>query len=132
MAAHDIPYAATASIGYPEDFLAKVQKAKDTEGPSYLQVYCPCPTGWGYPPEITVDLAKEAVDTGLIFLGEYEKGAFKLTRRPKEFAPVKAYLQRQKRYRHLKEEDIQHIEKERDRVWAEIFDCWPGGAKSSL
>jgi pyruvate ferredoxin oxidoreductase beta subunit len=132
VAAHDIPYAATASIGYPEDFLAKVQKAKDTDGPSYLQVYCPCPTGWGYPPEITVDLAKEAVDTGLIFLGEYERGAFRITRRPREFAPVEEHLRRQKRYRHLKEEDIRHIEKERDRVWAEIFDGWPGGAKNSL
>ncbi|HOO64074.1 MAG TPA: hypothetical protein PK364_09140, partial [Synergistaceae bacterium] len=117
--------AATASIGYPEDFLAKVQKAKDTDGPSYLQVYCPCPTGWGYPPEITVDLAKEAVDTGLWFLGEFEEGIFWLNRKPRAFASLREHLARQGRFRHLQEEDLAALERERDHIWESKFNLWP-------
>ncbi len=122
--AHGIPYAATASVGYPEDFLAKVRKAKETEGPSYIQVYCPCPTGWGYPPEITVELAKEAVDTGLWFLGEFEAGAFRLNRKPSKFASLRDHLARQGRFRHLKEEDLATLERERDRIWESKYGRW--------
>ena len=59
VAAHDIPYAATASLGYPEDLLNKVAKAKATDGPSYIHIFAPCPTGWGCASELTVDIAKK-------------------------------------------------------------------------
>ena len=45
VAAHGIPYAATASLGYPEDFMAKVEKAMNTDGTSYIHVMAPCPAG---------------------------------------------------------------------------------------
>ncbi|MBR0140747.1 MAG: pyruvate synthase subunit beta, partial [Ruminococcus sp.] len=45
-AAHDIPYAATASIGCLNDFIAKVQKASKIQGTKYIHVIAPCPTGW--------------------------------------------------------------------------------------
>ncbi len=41
VAAHGIPYAATASLGYPEDFMAKVEKAMNTDGTSYIHVMAP-------------------------------------------------------------------------------------------
>ena len=59
VAAHGIPYAATASVGYPEDFLAKVEKAMNTDGTSYIHVMAPCPTGWGTESDVTVDIGKE-------------------------------------------------------------------------
>ncbi|MDM8535042.1 thiamine pyrophosphate-dependent enzyme, partial [Clostridiaceae bacterium HSG29] len=124
VAAHDIAYAATASVGYLEDFMRKVQKAKETEGTSYIHIFAPCPTGWGYPTEMTIDLAKQAVDSGLWYLAEYENGDFKLNRNPKEFASVEKYLKAQSRFKHLKDEDIEVIKKHRDKKWKKMRKYW--------
>lgn len=124
VAAHDIPYAATASVGYPEDFLRKVEKAMNTDGPSYIHVMTPCPTGWGTASDVTVDLAKEAVDCGLWYLAEYENGAFTVNRNPKEFTSVEKYLKSQSRFSHLDEADIAHVIEERDSYWEKIRRDW--------
>ena len=108
-AAHDIPYAATASVGYIADFIAKVQKASQIQGTKYIHVIAPCPTGWGVAPDATIDIAKEVVDCGLWYLAEYENGEFKLNRKPKEFTSVEDYLRKQGRFKHLTDEDIQII-----------------------
>lgn len=124
VAAHQITYAATASVGYLEDFMKKVQKAKAAHGPAYIHVLAPCPTGWGYPTEITVSLAKEAVDCGLWYLAEYEDDTFKLNRNPKNFTPIESYLLKQKRFKHLSTPDIDHIRNHRDQKWATMRKNW--------
>ncbi len=124
VAAHDIAYAATASVGYLEDFMAKVQKAKDTKGTSYIHVFAPCPTGWGHESNVTIDLAKQAVDSGLWYLAEYENGEFKLNRNPKEFASVEDYLMAQSRFKHLQPENIEVIKAHRDKKWAKMRKNW--------
>lgn len=120
VAAHGIRYAATASIGYPEDYMNKVQRAKETEGPSYIHVYCPCPTGWGTEPDITVALGKEVVDTGLWPLMEYLDGEFILNKNPGSFSSVRDHIKKQGRFKHLKEEDLAEIERQRDLHWEEL------------
>ncbi len=117
VAAHGVSYAATASIGYPEDFLAKVQRAKDSEGPSYIHVYCPCPTGWGTETDITISLGKEVVDTGLWPLMEFCGGEFVLNKKIETFSSIRDHIKRQGRFRHLKEEDLCVIEQQRDLQW---------------
>ncbi len=72
VAAHGIPYAATASIGYLPDFMRKVERAGELHGTRYLHVIAPCPTGWGCAVDETIDVAKEIVDCGLWYLAEYE------------------------------------------------------------
>lgn len=124
VAAHGISYAATASMGYLEDFMMKVQKAKDAPGPSYIHVFAPCPTGWGHETEETIDIAKQVVDTGLWYLAEYEDGEFKLNKKPKEFAPITPYLKRQARFKHLIQEDLDAIESSRDKKWAYMLKHW--------
>lgn len=124
VAAHEINYAATASVGYLEDFLRKVQKAKDTKGTSYIQVFVPCPTGWGHPSNETISLAKAVVDSGLWYLAEYEDGEFTINKNPKEFTPAKDYLKAQGRFKHLTDEDIQLIEAHRDKKWETIRRKW--------
>ena len=43
MAAHQIPYVATASIGFPEDLISKVLKAKEMRGGfRYIHTLCSC------------------------------------------------------------------------------------------
>ena len=124
VAAHGIPYAATASLGYPEDYMAKVEKAMNANGTSYIHVMTPRPTGWGTETDITVDLAKEAVDCGLWYLAEYENGEFKLNKDPKEFTSVEKYFRKQGRFPNLDEKDMTHITTERDAFWNRIRRDW--------
>lgn len=124
VAAHGIAYAATASVGYLEDLLMKVEKAKNTKGTSYIHIFAPCPTGWGHPSDVTIDLAKKAVDTGLWYLAEYENQTFKLNKNPKEFEAVEDYLLPQGRFKHLKSEDIEIIKKHRDQKWEKMRNQW--------
>lgn len=124
VAAHGIDYAATASVGYIQDFLNKINKAKSVDGTSYIHVFAPCPTGWGTPTDSAIDIGKEVVDCGLWYLAEYENGEFVLNRNPKEFTSVRDYLSRQGRFRHLKDEDIEQIVRERNRKWGIIRNSW--------
>ncbi len=124
VAAHDIKYAATASVGYYQDFINKVNKAKQVDGTSYIHVFASCPTGWGSATETAISIAKDAVDCGLIYLAEYENGEFKLNRNPKEFKPVKDYLFQQARFKHLTDEDIDVIIAARDKKWERMRKKW--------
>ncbi|HEX6066617.1 MAG TPA: thiamine pyrophosphate-dependent enzyme, partial [Longimicrobiales bacterium] len=51
MAAHRIPYAATASVAYPVDLLEKVRKAKAVSGTRFIHILAPCPPGWKFSDE---------------------------------------------------------------------------------
>jgi pyruvate ferredoxin oxidoreductase beta subunit len=124
VAAHGIAYAATASVGYPEDLMAKIEKAKNTQGTSYVHIFAPCPTGWGHGSEVTIDLAKQAVDSGLWYLAEFENGEFTLNKNPKEFASVEKYLMAQSRFKHLQEADIEVIKNHRDAKWNKMRKQW--------
>ncbi len=124
--AHDVPYVATASLGFPADFLRKLEKAKAKKGFRYLHVLAPCPVGWRAESDKTVDLAKMAVETGIFTLLEYEDGVLRISREPR-FSPVRDYLKPQGRFRHLTEDQVASIEAwikmkwERDRALAKAL-----------
>ena len=111
MAAHGIPYVATASIAFPEDYVKKVKKAAETKGPAYIHLQQPCTTGWGFSSEKTIEMGRLAVETGSWILYEIVDGKFEITYRPEERKPVKEYLAPQKRFRHLNDEIIDKIQK---------------------
>jgi pyruvate ferredoxin oxidoreductase beta subunit len=115
--AHGIPYAATASIAYPNDYLEKIRKAMAAPGPAYIQVLAPCPTGWGYDTGQTVEIARLAVQTGMWVLSEYERGEFRLTHRPGRLKPVGEYLGMQNRFSRLGIEDGRAIQADVDIRW---------------
>ena len=116
MAAHRIPYVATASTSYPKDFMEKVAKAKAMKGTKVIHIMAPCPTGWGYPAEKTIEIGKLAVECGLWYLAEYEHGRY-IIQEPKQFKPIEDYLKAQKRFKHLKAEDYERIRGYRDAEW---------------
>jgi pyruvate ferredoxin oxidoreductase beta subunit len=120
MAAHGIPYIATASISYPEDFMKKVKKASEIEGPAYIHLQQPCTTGWGYSPEKTIELGRLAVETGSWILYEIEEGEFKVTYRPLQRRAVKEYLNAQKRFKHLTDLEKERIQSHVDAVCIEL------------
>src|SRR3972149_1185775 len=70
IAAHDIPYVATACPSYPFDLMDKVAKGAAMDGPAYIHVFSVCPTGWGPPPESGVEIGRLAVQTGVFPLYE--------------------------------------------------------------
>ena len=110
MAAHNIPYIATASVGYPADLIKKVNKAKGKVGTKFILICSPCPTGWRYSPEMTIKIAKLATETGLFPLYEIEDGE-KYTLSPKrKEKPLKEYFSLQGRFRNLTEENLRRFE----------------------
>lgn len=124
IAAHGIEYAAVASIGYPVDFMNKVNRAKSCSGTSFIHVYASCPTGWGTSTETSVEIAKEAVDCGLWVLSEYVNGEFILNKKPKTFTSVADHLKKQGRYSHIGDEEVKEIVKHRDKKWDRILETW--------
>ncbi len=117
MVAHDIPYAATASIAYPEDFVKKVQKAKDMDGTKFFHVFSPCPTGWRFSPEMTIQMGVLAYQTTVFPMYEVENGVYRVTKKPAKRKPVTDYLKLQGRFKHLDDETIEIIQKTVDRNW---------------
>ena len=132
VAAHRIPYAATVSVGYLNDFTKKVERARDIKGTRFIHVMAPCPVGWGFPSADMVDVAKEIVDTGLWYLAEYEGpaltgtpgGRFRLNRDPKQFKPIEPYLRRQGRFSADDGADLALIERARDERWSYMRETW--------
>jgi pyruvate/2-oxoacid:ferredoxin oxidoreductase beta subunit len=110
--AHGIPYAASASVGYIDDLKRKVEKAKHMDNLSYLHIHTPCPTGWGFAPSLTIQVAKAAVQTGAWVLMEIENGKQILNGKTRELKPIKEYLQLQKRFGHLTETETRGIQEE--------------------
>ena len=117
LAAHRIPYAATASIAYPEDMIRKFQKAKSLNGGSrFIHIFASCPTGWKVPSEMSVKVARLAVETNLFPLYEVENGT-RYTLNHKGRRPVKDYLTLQGRFGHLTTENIDTIQEMVNEDW---------------
>ena len=120
MAAHRIPYIATAAVSYPEDLIRKVKKALSTKGMKFIQIYSPCPTGWKMDPGLTVKIAKEALSSRAFALYEIENGVYTVNMKPKK-TPYKDYLFKQGRFKHMPDTLINELEKELDTNWEELL-----------
>jgi len=108
VAAHDIPYTATATIAYPKDLRAKVKKALDVEGPAFVHILTPCPTGWRHDSELSIEISRLAVQTGIFILWELEGGDFrniKINKKLPNRKPVAEYLKLQGRFRHIMKDE---------------------------
>ncbi|MFW6160420.1 MAG: 3-methyl-2-oxobutanoate dehydrogenase subunit beta [Acidobacteriota bacterium] len=122
LAAHRIPYLATASVGFPEDLFRKAEKAKKIRGTKFLHIYAPCPSGWKSRPEDTIKLAKLVVQCGIFPLFEVEEGEkWKINIKPREKKPVGEYLRLQGRFHHLTEEQIAAVQEEVDKKWERLL-----------
>jgi len=121
MAAHGIPYVATACVSFPNDYMEKLKKAAHIAGPKFIDLLCPCPTGWGFDSSEGIEIGKLAVETGLWPLYEIERGKLKITHKPDKLIPVEDYFIRQKRFKHLKPKQIKMIQKNVKENWKELL-----------
>ena len=120
-AAHSIPYVATASPAYYIDLMNKVKKASLVEGPAYVHVFSPCPTGWRCSGDDSVQTARLVVETNVFPLYEVIDGRWKLSRKVRKPKPVNEYLKLQRRFRHLTEADIAFIQERVDREYERLL-----------
>lgn len=123
VAAHKIPYTATASVGYVDDLRKKVEKAKaaTANGPAYIHVHAPCPTGWGCRPEHTVEVARLAVQSLCWPLYEISNGVdYKITVPIAKPRPVADYLKLQKRFSGVMAEQITEMQKAVEEDYARL------------
>jgi len=118
VAAHHPPYMATACAAFPQDLFKKVQKALTFRGPTFIHLLAPCPPGWRYPTEKTVEMGKLAVKTGVWVLWEREYGKVTISSPSKAAIakplPVENYLSVQGRFKGLTPEQMRKIQEEVD------------------
>lgn len=124
-AAHAPTYVATVVGAEPLDLARKMEKARDLKGPRLIIALSPCPPGWGFEPEQTVEIGRLAVRTGIWPLKEYIDGKVVHTRVPHPRRPVEDYLKLQERFAHLFEPRrndalIAEIQSRVDRYWQEV------------
>jgi len=122
--AHDVEYAATASVAYWNDYMTKVRRATAVKGPAVIHVLAPCPLGWRFETSETIKLAKLAVQTKYFPLYEVEHGKYKLSLRVPKPVPLEEFLKPQGRFRHLFApefaKDLEELRKQVETNWNRI------------
>jgi pyruvate ferredoxin oxidoreductase beta subunit len=107
------------------DLAEKVERARKHRGPKLFLSLAVCPTGWGFDPELSDEIAHVAVETGVWPLKEAVRGEVRHTYIPNRFTPVEKYLQPQRRFRHLfvptrKDDQLGQIQQQIDAYWQSV------------
>lgn len=126
MASHHIPYVAQSiGINNFKDLYEKSEKAIYTKGPAFLNVFTPCPRGWGYPTDELMNINKLAVETCYWPLYEVIDGKYIINYKPKNKLPIEEFLKPQRRFKHMfkpgNEWMIKEFQKEVDLRWQELL-----------
>ena len=116
--ARSIPasYVATASIGYPEDYVQKIRKALSIKGFRFIELFSPCPVILGSDTSNTVAIARLGVETGLWPLYEIEKRRLSLTYKPSKLEPMERYFELQDKSK-PSDEGLQVLQQRIDKRW---------------
>lgn len=110
MAAHGSPYVAQAAPNKWKDMAAKIKRAIDTEGPTFINAMSACTTEWKFNSNHTIEMSDLAVDSLVFPLYEIINGhELHITYRPKKIIPVRDYLGAQGRFKHLFKPENEHI-----------------------
>jgi pyruvate/2-oxoacid:ferredoxin oxidoreductase beta subunit len=120
MAAHQVPYAATATIGFLPDLISKVKKAKAMQGFRIITLLVPCIDGWGLKDDGGLAAARYAVESGAFPLYEVEDGSRYTLNHPERTRPVAGYLALQRRYHHLDAVGVASLQAELDDAWERL------------
>ena len=126
MVSHHIPYVAqTLAVNNFKDLYEKAEKAIYTEGPAFLNVFSPCPRGWGYKTDDLMVINKLAMETCYWPMYEVIDGKYKINYKPKQKKPIEEFLKPQKRFKHMfkpgNEWMIEAFQKEVDARWEALL-----------
>lgn len=133
IAAHRIPFVATASPAYPEDLVAKVRAGLDVDGPAFMHIEASCNRGQRFDPAKSIEYVRLATQTCMHPLYSVINGEYKLSRPseriakdPSKKVPLEEYIKLEGRWRHFfkpvrQEELINKFQAEVDKRWAELL-----------
>jgi 2-oxoisovalerate ferredoxin oxidoreductase beta subunit len=126
LAAHRVPYLATASAAFPRDLEAKVKKALGFRGFKLVHVVTAC-LNWGFEARLAVKIARLAVETGFHPLYEIEGGRrYRINHEP-SFVPLAEFTRLQRRFRGV---DLALLEQDVAERWSDLrykaAREWPG------
>jgi pyruvate/2-oxoacid:ferredoxin oxidoreductase beta subunit len=116
IAAHRIPYAATATAAYPEDLEDKVRAAMEIKGGMrFLHLLSVCPPGWKMEADQAIEVMRRAVRSKVFPLYEVRNGReYNITMWPDDL-PLEEYFKLQGRFKPLLQ-DPEMLELVRDNV----------------
>ena len=117
---HKIPYVATATPGHPVDLMNKVRRAAKADGPAFIHIFSPCPTGWRIRTSDVVKLCKLAVQTNVYPLYEVINGRYVLNKSVKKSKSVREYLKMQGRFKYLTTEQTETTQQEANSRYAKL------------
>jgi len=115
-AAHNVAYVATASVGNLPDLKRKLQKANETRGASVIIIYASCTFGWKFDTNLTVKMSRLALQSGMWKLYEFDHEKLTMNMEP-TFEGLEEYFKLQKRYKHIKPEEIEIIKSDIKKDW---------------
>jgi pyruvate ferredoxin oxidoreductase beta subunit len=131
--AHKIPYVATATPAHWIDFMKKVRKGIEVEGPAFIHALSSCDRGWRHDTALAIEVSRRAVDTCYFPLWEWTpKTGYLLTdrslaiaRNPRLKQPIERFLEVQGRFKHLLKPENRHLLRELqewvDAVWEDLL-----------
>ncbi|RJP79688.1 MAG: pyruvate synthase subunit beta [Candidatus Zixiibacteriota bacterium] len=117
LAAHRIPYTATATVAYPDDLTRKLRRAIGTKGFRLLHIFSPCPPGHKSLESDSIKISRLAVETKVFPLYEVEGGTKYTLSRQSQGIPVRDYIRLQGRFKHLTDADLDVMQTRVDREW---------------
>ncbi|ADG90661.1 thiamine pyrophosphate-dependent enzyme [Thermosphaera aggregans] len=133
MVAHRIPYVATATPAHWMDFMKKVRKGLEVNGPGFIHSLSSCDRGWRHDNAISIEVLRRAVDTCYFPLWEWtpETGymltdrSLVIARNPSLKQPIERFVEVQGRFRHLmkpeNKEKLKELQEYVDKVWEDLL-----------
>jgi len=116
LAAHRVPYLATASAAFPRDLAAKLKTALTYKGFKLVHVVTAC-LNWGFESRLAIRVARLAVETGFHPLYEIEGGRrYRLTYEPK-FVPLEEFTRLQRRFQGV---DLELLRRDLAERWEDL------------
>ncbi len=122
MSMHGAAYCATATPANMPDLIRKIQKglAASKTGFAYLHVFSPCPTGWSFAPDRTIEVARRAVKSNMFPLWERDGDGWTLNYVNERPIPVSEFVEGIGKFSKLSERQLASIQRAADERYAAV------------
>lgn len=122
LAMHGVEYCATATPWNMRDMVEKIEKglAASKRGFAYLHVFSPCPTGWSFAPDQTIEVSKRAVKSNMFPLWEKSEGKYTLNYKNADPIPVADFVKGIGKFKKLSAEQLASIQRAADERYTTV------------
>lgn len=122
LAMHGVEYCATATPWNMKDMVEKIQKglAASKRGFAYIHVFTPCPTGWSFPQDQTIEVSKKAVKSNMFPLWEKDATGYTLNYKNNDPIKVTEFTKGIGKFKRLSPEQMESIQHAADERYATV------------